>query len=120
MGTGTNLCFRIKSPNNKIETLVSNNSICKEFEILSLEEKLVNTNSDYTISPNPFTDVVTLNNDNPERITNVTIYNMNGSNIFTNTKIKDNKLDLTFLDRGVYLIKIGTETNVYSKKIIKN
>lgn len=76
-------------------------------------------NSPFDISPNPSTGRVSVSlNDNHEPIT-ITVYDLNGRNVLqesTRETIVD--LDLTFLNKGLYIIEIKNERQVNSKKLM--
>ena len=62
---------------------------------------------------------VFLENFNESKITDVSIYDVNGQKIFSE-KQNFQKLDLSNLSDGLYLIKIITESETIFRKIIKN
>ncbi|MGV6862640.1 MAG: T9SS type A sorting domain-containing protein [Putridiphycobacter sp.] len=70
------------------------------------------------VFPNPFTNNITINS--PEVITSLLISKMDGSIIKEQFfSKKDCSLDLTQLEKGVYIITVISETSKYSKLIVK-
>jgi len=69
------------------------------------------------VSPNPVTDFVTINAD----FDKVVINNILGQEISTMNQIKTNKLDVGYLSKGVYIIKVYKgERYIGAAKISKN
>ena len=83
-----------------------------------LNNNQFNKNS-ISIYPNPFQEFVFLENFNKSKITDVSIYDVNGQKVF-NEKQNFQKLDLSNLSDGFYLIKIITDSETFYRKIIKN
>ena len=78
---------------------------------------------DFTIYPNPAKDIITLQLKNAKsQKAKITIYNTTGELIFTQNvdAIDQSKINISKFVKGVYLIKIETNNEVLSKKIIKN
>ncbi|MDD4684756.1 MAG: T9SS type A sorting domain-containing protein [Bacteroidales bacterium] len=57
-----------------------------------------------------------------EKINSFSLYNTNGQLLLKNEKLKttNEKINFSAFSKGVYIIKIITDNNVYSKKIIVN
>ncbi len=74
------------------------------------------------IYPNPFEDEIIIDiNDNPGKTINYSIYNTVGSLLIKNKLYKgNNKIKLNMLRNGVYFIKISSERNYKTFKIIKS
>ncbi len=73
--------------------------------------------SELSVYPNP--SMATLSIVSKNKINSVKVYNMTGELITLNYIAKD-KLNLSSLNKGIYIIKIETSKNTYFKKIIKN
>ncbi len=69
-----------------------------------------------TIYPNPVKDYLTLNSD--EKINKATIYNMNGSLVQT-LNTSDNKIDVSNLSQGMYILMVQTDKGITQNKFIK-
>lgn len=83
-----------------------------DFEVISFDE--------LKIYPNPAKDNINFISSKNELLERVEIYDLFGKEIYS-TKIKDNRLTLPYLNNGIYIIKIKSSVNQYSKKlIIKN
>ena len=78
------------------------------------------TNNQLIIYPNPTKDDIYIISTN-ERINSYSILNTNGQRVMNKEKIKANKekINLTNIPKGMYIIKIITDNNVYSRKVIK-
>ena len=101
---------------------VTNTIDVKKFSITVIEAE----NSTLSISdlskrklivyPNPVKDILNVYSEN--NIKSITIMNVNGAKVFEGT-IVDQKLDLSTLTSGIYIIKIETEKGINYKKIVK-
>lgn len=83
---------------------------------LTVTENVIEKNIT-TISPNPVIDEMTINS--KEKINTIEIYNLVGQQVWKSTKVTTNKIDLNFLNKGVYMIKINTDSTNESIKFIK-
>ena len=73
-------------------------------------------NVEMIVYPNPVSNVLKIKTD--EEIQQISIFNMNGSLVKTlNNNV--NSIDLTHLNRGIYLVKVYTKHGIITKKIIK-
>jgi len=83
---------------------------------LGVEKILLN---EFNIFPNPVSNIVNIVSAK-EQITSMSIVNMEGKqikNIQTNSL--RNNLDISFLENGIYLLKIQTDKGVVVKKLVK-
>ena len=67
-----------------------------------------------TISPNPVIDELSINT--KAKVNAVEVYNLAGQKVWSSDKVMNNKVDLNFLTKGIYIIKVETDT---SKESIK-
>ncbi len=81
-------------------------------ENLSVSKKEMVSN--LSVYPNPVVDILTINFESTEPV-NVTITDMNGSIVYSETTQFATKVDMSMLPSGMYFVKIGNET----KKIFK-
>ena len=74
-----------------------------------------------TVYPNPTKGDVYITTQG-EKINSLSLYNINGQLLLKNENLKttSEKINLSAFSKGVYVIKIITNKNVYSKKIIVN
>lgn len=86
--------------------------------VLSLED-VVSQENEMTIYPNPVNDILTLGGlGNGEGDTEVTIYSFLGK-IVLEKKILSNQLDVSEIETGVYMLKLRTNSNEQTIKLIK-
>lgn len=87
----------------------------------SIEDIAIENSNNLIIYPNPAYNEVNIKI-RGERIIDFSLYNMNGQLIFKkdSPKAKTEKLSLFLLPKGVYLLKVKTDKNVYSRKVIRN
>jgi hypothetical protein len=91
------------------------NSDCATEGALGLNN-IDNTQSKISIFPNPAQDYLVFSNQ--KILDNVTVYDLNGRSIKTYQKIAKS-IDVSFLEKGVYLIKINTDEQTHTLKFIK-
>ena len=74
--------------------------------------------SDFSIYPNPAENVVFIKSQN-NTAKKLEIYNLLGANVFSNTVIGTlNKVDLSSIEKGVYLIKVTDGNTVNTKRLV--
>ncbi|MDD2192223.1 MAG: T9SS type A sorting domain-containing protein, partial [Bacteroidales bacterium] len=86
----------------------------------SLNDISIQKENEILVYPNPTKDEVYITTKG-EQINSYSLYNINGQVLLKNEKIKTNsqKLNLSALTKGVYVLKVVTDKNVYSRKVIK-
>lgn len=73
----------------------------------------------FSVYPNPVVDFFSIKSD--KKIASVEVYAADQRLIFTNNDIKDNKVSLESLSKGVYIVRfIDENKNIITKKIIKD
>ena len=73
------------------------------------------TQQDITVYPNPVSNI--LNIESPNAISEIVLFNLNGKQIHSSSL---EKIDLSPLDSGIYLLKVKTQSgNSFTKRIIK-
>jgi endo-1,3(4)-beta-glucanase len=72
--------------------------------------------NEYLIYPNPVADILYLNSKSES--VNVSIFDITGKILF-NAKISDNKLDVSNLQKGIYIIKIVGKKGIVLRKFVK-
>ncbi len=102
--------------NNKTLTITNalgNQAVYSNFTLSTQEF----TNSLFSIYPNPVKEFLNITVSNNERILQVSIYNLLSKKILTT---KENSINLSKYENGIYFVKILTENgNRITKKIIK-
>lgn len=85
------------------------------------EDIAIENSNNLIIYPNPAYNEVNIKAQG-EMIIDFSLYNINGQLIFKkdSPKAKTEKLSLFLLPKGVYLLKVKTDKNVYSRKVIRN
>ncbi len=71
----------------------------------AVQEK--NFNSEFSISPNPATNKISIKNKNGLIVEKLNIYNQHGQNILIENKVT-NPIDISNLQAGLYIIEIVT------------
>lgn len=71
----------------------------------------------FTISPNPVSSFLTINNHVNEKIVNIDIINLNGTVV--KTCHNETNIDVRFLPAGIYCIRANTSKALYTCKFIK-
>lgn len=74
--------------------------------------------SDFEVYPNPVTDILNISNN--ENITNVSVFNLLGQEVFSKTAATNiSQIDLSNLPSGAYMVKVATDGFVKTIKIVK-
>jgi len=68
--------------------------------------------------PNPASNFITLSANID--IESVEVYNVIGKRVLSTSNVSDNKIDISTLSNGVYILKASSGTHVVSKKFVKN
>lgn len=83
-----------------------------------LATQQVTKNDKISVFPNPVKDIVTIKSS--DTVQSIDVYSPTGQLVFSTTTVADNKLDLSTLSKGVYLLKAKTNKGLQTTKIIKN
>lgn len=75
-----------------------------------------NTGNLLNIYPNPASDYIIINTAD---VTFVEIYDITGKNILSTVTTTDNKVDISHLSKGTYLVYLHTEGKVTTSKLVK-
>lgn len=75
-------------------------------------------NSDLTFYPNPVKDVLNLNSKSP--IQNVSVYNLAGQKVISNSNLTNNQINVSSLNSGVYVFRVTLQNGkTETLKIVK-
>lgn len=86
---------------------------------LNIGSSLIN-NSELNVYPNPTSDYISVNfTDNNLENTNIFIYNNIGQLIITENVCNNTKIDVSSLQKGIYIIKIASGSTIVSTKFVK-
>ncbi|KQT23387.1 hypothetical protein ASG22_13520 [Chryseobacterium sp. Leaf405] len=107
-GTGNNATTTFGIDNYRV--LASNTSA-----ILAIDETTVAKNEGISIYPNPVVDYLTIKSD--KKVNKVEVFDMSGRNV--NAELNGEKVNVTDLSSGNYIINIETKEGKTSKKFIK-
>ena len=83
-------------------------------EIVSFNESVYD---DFLIYPNPVDDILKIKSS--DEIKKVKVYNLSGQLIMSEGQGFETQIDMSNFDSGMYLLRIETEDNIYSKRIVK-
>jgi hypothetical protein len=81
----------------------------------SVDDEIMNF---FTLSPNPTTDFISINTDLP--IEKITIFNMLGQIIMANPIHDNNRINVSDLQSGLYLITVSNGNSEQTSRFIKN
>lgn len=88
---------------------------------VTVKEKSLGTSnvgkSMLSIYPNPVKDIINFNTD--QQIDNVEIYSLDGKKAFSQSKLKNNKVDVKQIVPGTYILKAKSNSNEITIKFIK-
>jgi hypothetical protein len=83
-------------------------------EALSTEDILA---SEFKVYPNPVRDILNVETNNLE-ITGVTVFDILGKNVIPSSVLKNSRVDVSSLNKGVYFMKMSVNGTSVTKKII--
>src|SRR5690554_743599 len=96
-------------------TLTTKNGYAKVYDLSGVLSSDKFTQANFTIYPNPATDVLNIELQDNVILENVTIYNNLGQKIKT---VKQNTIDVSTLAKGLYFVEVTTNQGKASKKVI--
>jgi Secretion system C-terminal sorting domain len=85
--------------------------------------EVVSNVSGLSIFPNPFANELTVRNDQPDAITKLEIYSLDGKKLFEKTAGiagREEKLNMSQFAAGVYLVKVYTRNDAVTLKAVKS
>ena len=92
-----------------------NSNVLITVNLTPLDANVEQAISNPTIFPNPTSNFITISNTNNFTIT---IYNLNGKMVYLNSK-PENTVDISFLPKGMYIVKLNTPAGLSIHKIVK-
>ncbi len=72
----------------------------------------------FSVYPNPFLDFISINGINQANLVSYKLFTIDGKLIKYNS-LENNKIDLTDLDKGIYLLQLSSNEKTEIKKIVK-
>jgi len=85
----------------------------------NLSTPLFENKSSLVFYPNPSKDFINVQTENDNQIESIQIFDLNGRLVNDKTDFNTNKIDISKLNQGSYLLKAKVDGTVISKKIIK-
>lgn len=101
----------------KLSVTYLGKTVTHDFNYGVLKTEEVNT-AKFNIYPNPAKDYITLQNPSSKNIKKTTIFDETGKMINSQTE-KFERIDISNLVKGTYVLSIQTDENTYNKKFIK-
>lgn len=80
---------------------------------------LPDESKEFSVYPNPVSDVLTVKSVNNEPIEHINIYDIQGKQVARETLNSSNQIDFSKHQSGLYIIQIHTENGVVSKTVVK-
>ncbi|MDR4988985.1 MAG: T9SS type A sorting domain-containing protein [Bacteroidales bacterium] len=110
-------CFELLAPNSGIEPDISQNLLCKTFDIVSADD-LQHSNS-LLVYPNPAKDYLVVNA-SKDGLIHIALKNSYGQVVYDKTTFASEViLDISTLSPGLYLLTIVANNDRITKKVIK-
>jgi photosystem II stability/assembly factor-like uncharacterized protein len=78
------------------------------------------TSGDFLISPNPTAGIVRISAPSGEMINRVEVFSVLGNQVLSIDNFQENSLNLSGLPKGIYLVRINSQSGFYNQKIVKN
>lgn len=110
----------LNTTTNKLYVADTGNNVLKIVDVSSFlgNSEVSQATSEFKIYPNPTTDFVFVEG-MKGKIQKIEIFDYSGRNISSSVKFNDDKIDVTSLNRGIYILQIITESGKYNHKLIK-
>ncbi|WP_291285152.1 T9SS type A sorting domain-containing protein [Flavobacterium sp.] len=86
----------------------------------NLSTPLIESRSPLVFYPNPATDFVSIQAENNNQVENAQIFDLNGKLVSNKTDFTADKIDVSKLNPGTYILRAKVNGTIISKKIIKN
>ena len=110
------LCFLCLSPNSKLETETSHNSLCKTFTITGIENKI---QTSLNIYPNPISDYLIIEQPDLGK-KNLELVDLNGRVLIKRVSSEQTiRIETANLKTGLYLVKIKMGDKINTQLIMK-
>jgi len=90
--------------------------------VTSIRNLIENKSDEFRIYPNPAQSIINFEASSLQEIIQVNIIDRSGKNVFSerlNLNINTNKLDISSLDKGVYILQLNDGNSILSNKFIK-
>jgi hypothetical protein len=78
------------------------------------------TDEDFIISPNPTAGIARISAPSGEMISRVEVFSVQGNRVLSIDNVQENSLSLSGLPKGIYLVRIKSQSGFYNRKIVKN
>lgn len=101
----------------KVETLYQNMQSVNAVKVYSNGLSVEENDIALDIYPNPVENTIYI--DGMETVKDAAIYSIIGNVVYRQDKLNDNNIDVSHLNSGIYLLKLGTENGDIVKKFIK-
>lgn len=75
--------------------------------------------SDITLFPNPFDTEINIAMPSGEKLLSTVIFDLNGLKLDENQILTENRINLEWLKKGVFILQLHTNKGIYFKKLIK-
>ncbi len=94
----------------------------RAYEILSLTSSITNNQleKEFSIFPNPFQNLIQINNNGISSIQQVQIFNNLGQIVYSQNTPINNIITINDLPTGFYVLQLSTNNGTLSKKLLKN
>lgn len=86
----------------------------------NLSVPLIENKSSLVFYPNPSKDFINVQAENDYQVENIQIFDLNGRLVTNKTDFNTDRIDISKLNQGSYILKAKVNGTVISKKIIKN
>ncbi|MBK7311457.1 MAG: T9SS type A sorting domain-containing protein [Sphingobacteriaceae bacterium] len=114
----TNYCYVVASFNSGQSSILSNNACATTF--VGVNEQTMNK-MDLKLSPNPVTDILTIEHQGADKFINLNIYDLEGR-LVRSQNVSSNKtiIDISILHKGIYFLSLIGNSVTINEKFIKD
>ncbi|MFT6337778.1 MAG: hypothetical protein ACJATI_004543 [Halioglobus sp.] len=96
-----------------------NNEECPELQIFTATNDLNSIQGNLKIYPNPSKNIIKVVGLDLRKTSVIEIYSMSGNKVYTNQNLTKDGIDISFLPKGVYTLKLMDGNTIFSERLVK-
>ena len=96
-----------------------NKDECSELQIFTATDDLGSIQSNLKIYPNPSKDIIKVEGLDLRGSSLVEIYDISGNKLYATSNLTKDEIDISFLSKGVYTLKLIVGDSVFSERFVK-
>lgn len=119
IGTFTQFCLHVSVPDSALDIDLSNNTSCSNVQVGFVGLKDTEISSQVIVYPNPVESVLQIQTD--KKISQLKVYDYSGRLLVDRrTESTENTIDVSNLEKGIYIIEMIFDSQSYTQKFLKD